>query len=115
MLCFRLVRRPNNFTSLALAITVNDLRKAGIAVTVFDARQMKLDFPGSAPTPDAVAMTQVRGKERAFTGIMIYPSILVQAISAAAGVIIATPEYHVRNSSSFGRGVPRYYYHIHGS
>jgi NAD(P)H-dependent FMN reductase len=67
--------RPNNFTSMALAVTVNDLRRAGIQVTVFDAREMKLDFPGSAPTPDSLAMTS--------------------AIAECEGVLIATPEYHV--------------------
>lgn len=60
---------------MALAVTVNELRRAGTEVQIFDAGKMKLDFPGSAPTADSLALTQ--------------------AVAESSGVIIATPEYHV--------------------
>ena len=68
--------RPGNFTSMALAVSVNELRRAGTEVQIFDAGKLKLDFPGSAPTADSLALTK--------------------AVAESSGVIIATPEYHVR-------------------
>jgi chromate reductase, NAD(P)H dehydrogenase (quinone) len=66
--------RPDNYTSRALGIVNMELTSLGHAPQVFDARELTLSFPGSAPTKDA---------ER-----------LKAAVSAASGVIIATPEYH---------------------
>ena len=67
-------RRPGNFTSHALAVTVDELRRRGHTVDVIDAREMTLTFPGEAATDDARRLqTMVR---------------------AAHGVVIATPEYH---------------------
>jgi len=66
--------RPANFTSRALAVVNDELTRQGSAPEVLDARELTLSFPGLAPTPDA---------ER-----------LEEAIRAATGVVIATPEYH---------------------
>jgi chromate reductase len=63
---------PSNLNFKAFSVT-----QSGVEVKVFDAREMKLNFPGTAPTPDALAMTK--------------------AIHESTGVIIATPEYHVRS------------------
>ena len=66
--------RPGNFTSRALAVVNDELTRRGSAPEVFDARELTLSFPGLTPTADA---------ER-----------LEEAIRAATGVVIATPEYH---------------------
>jgi hypothetical protein len=55
--------------------------QAGVEVQVFDPREMRLEFPGSNPTPDALAMTK--------------------AVAESTGVIVATPEYHVGHSDLF--------------
>jgi NAD(P)H-dependent FMN reductase len=66
--------RPNNYTSRALAVTVEALRKAGAEVELFDARELNLAFPGSPQTEDALR--------------------LEAAVREAHGVVLATPEYH---------------------
>ena len=71
--------RPGNFTSRALAIVNDELKRHGSAPEVFDARDLTFSFPGLAPTDDAAR--------------------LEQAIRAATGVVIATPEYHGSFSS----------------
>lgn len=66
--------RPGNYTSHALAVVDAALSTREIAVQRFDAERLTLAFPGTPPTPD--------GQQ------------LKQAITDAAGVIFATPEYH---------------------
>jgi NAD(P)H-dependent FMN reductase len=66
--------RPDNFTSRALAVTVDELRARGHGVEVVDARQLTLAFPGAPVTGD--------GRR------------LQQTIRAAHGIVLATPEYH---------------------
>jgi NAD(P)H-dependent FMN reductase len=66
--------RPGNFTSRALAITVDQLRQTGAAVDIIDARDLTLPFPGFPQTADA--------------------RTLLAAVKAARGVVLATPEYH---------------------
>jgi chromate reductase, NAD(P)H dehydrogenase (quinone) len=66
--------RPDNYTSLALAVTVDALRKAGAEVRLFDARDLSLAFPGLPQTEDARA--------------------LEAAVRTADGVVLASPEYH---------------------
>lgn len=66
--------RPDNYTSLALAVVNDELRKNDIEVIVIDARAISLPFPGHPDTEDAV---QLRSK-----------------IKSADGVVLATPEYH---------------------
>jgi len=66
--------RPDNYTAKALAVVNDELTVQGRAPRVFDARDLHLTFPGASATPDA---------ER-----------LRSAVGSAAGVVIATPEYH---------------------
>lgn len=66
--------RPENYTSRALGVVNDELTKQGREPQVFDAREMKLSFPGEPSTDDAAA--------------------LIKAVTDAAGIVIATPEYH---------------------
>lgn len=66
--------RPNNFTSHALAVVNSELTSLGHSVELFDARELNLGFPGSAPTTDAQR--------------------LQSAVNSASGIVLATPEYH---------------------
>lgn len=66
--------RPDNFTSRALAVVTAEFHERGIPTSVFDARELTLNFPGFPRTEDA-------GRLRA-------------AVETASGVILATPEYH---------------------
>jgi NAD(P)H-dependent FMN reductase len=66
--------RPDNYTSKALAVVNDELAKLGHPPEVFDARHLGLSFPGDTPTDDARR--------------------LQSAVKSAAGVVLATPEYH---------------------
>lgn len=66
--------RPGNFTSRALGVVNESLTELGHTPEVFDAREFTLAFPGAPPTPDAIR--------------------LKEAVAGAAGVVLATPEYH---------------------
>ncbi|MCB0614237.1 MAG: NAD(P)H-dependent oxidoreductase [Phaeodactylibacter sp.] len=66
--------RPDNFTSLALAVVTDELRRNDIEVVVIDARELNLSFPGYPETEDAVQLRD--------------------SIKSADGVVLATPEYH---------------------
>ena len=66
--------RPGNYTAMALAVVVDELRGAGETVTVFDARDLDLRFPGHGETADAQRLRA--------------------AVGGASGVVIASPEYH---------------------
>ena len=66
--------RPDNYTSRALAVVTDELARLEVDVRVFDARELTLAFPGLPATDDAVALTE--------------------AVESAAGVVLATPEYH---------------------
>ena len=48
--------RPDNFTSLALAVVTDELRRNDIEVVVIDARELNLSFPGYPETEDAVQL-----------------------------------------------------------
>jgi len=74
IVCISGTSRPDNFTSRALAVVVEEFKQQNETTQVFDARDMHLGFPGSAPTNDA--------KE------------LKAAVEQATGVVIASPEYH---------------------
>ncbi|MGD2123264.1 MAG: NADPH-dependent FMN reductase [Gemmatimonadota bacterium] len=74
IVCISGTNRPNNYTSKALALVADELRNRGIEVSVLDAREFTLDFPGHPETEDAKAMQA--------------------AIRDADGVVFATPEYH---------------------
>ena len=68
--------RPDNFTSRALEVTLDEIRKTDpdARVEVVDGRQLQLAFPGSPPTADARKLQTL--------------------LREAAGVVLATPEYH---------------------
>ena len=66
--------RPGNYTGMALALVEDQLRADGAEVTAIDPARLTLEFPGRPPTADA--------------------EILCSVVKDAAGVVIATPEYH---------------------
>jgi len=66
--------RPDNFTSMALAVVNDELEVRGLSPTVFDARDLSLAFPGQPPTEDAQRLRA--------------------AIEGCSAVVLATPEYH---------------------
>ncbi|MEO7191913.1 MAG: NAD(P)H-dependent oxidoreductase [Vicinamibacterales bacterium] len=66
--------RPGNYTSHALAVTVDELRARGHVVHVIEARDLTLAFPGFPATDDARRIQA--------------------AIRTCHGVVLATPEYH---------------------
>jgi len=68
--------RPGNYTSRALAVTLDEIRKADpdARVEAVDGRELQLGFPGSSPTADALRLQAL--------------------LRDAAGIVLATPEYH---------------------
>ncbi len=66
--------RPDNYTFRAASVVAHALRVGGADVQVFDTREMTLAFPGYPATDDALALRA--------------------AITAADGIVLATPEYH---------------------
>lgn len=66
--------RPSSFTSKALAVVNDELASSDFTLVTFDAANLQLAFPGRAETPDAARLRE--------------------AVSAAAGLVLATPEYH---------------------
>lgn len=74
IVCISGTNRPDNYTSRALQIVIEELRNSSVDPSVFDARTLSLAFPGHPDTEDA---QQLR-----------------TAVAGAPGVILATPEYH---------------------
>lgn len=74
IVCISGTSRPGNFTSKALGIATNELDNLKENYIVFDSRGLKLNFPGNPATADSDRLTE--------------------AVADAAGVILATPEYH---------------------
>ena len=73
--------RPGNYTGMALNLVVDELRRdSGISVDTIDPAGLELALPGAAGGADAAAKLQ-------------------DAVSAATGVVFATPEYHGSFSS----------------
>jgi len=66
--------RPDSFTAKALAVVNAELGKSDFEVVAFEAASLRLDFPGRPGTPDAARLRS--------------------AVEQAAGVVLATPEYH---------------------
>lgn len=72
--------RPGNYTSKASALVVQELRKRpGVTVDVVDPVVQELAVPGAAPTAGTKA--------------------LQSKVTAATGIVLATPEYHGSFSS----------------
>jgi len=63
-----------SFTARALAKVNDHLAQSAFTVRTFDGATLRLDFPGRPPTDDAIQ--------------------LCDAVKNAAGVVLATPEYH---------------------
>jgi NAD(P)H-dependent FMN reductase len=74
VVCISGTNRPGNYTSLALAVVIDELETSGEALAVFDARSLELNFPGLPETGDAQALRE--------------------AVSGASGIVLASPEYH---------------------
>jgi len=74
IVCVSGTSRPDNYTSRALAVVAGELETKGASVSVFDARDLSLNFPGLPVTEDA--------------------GLLRAAVESAAGIVLATPEYH---------------------
>ncbi len=73
--------RPGNYTSKASALVVDELgRDPQVRVELIDPAELDLPFPGTRP--DAAGTRRLQDKVR-----------------AAAGVVLATPEYHGSFSS----------------
>jgi chromate reductase len=66
--------RPSSFTAKALAVVNDELRKSDFEVVSFEAASLTLDFPGRPPTADGARLRD--------------------AVKNAAGLVLATPEYH---------------------
>ena len=72
--------RPDNFTAKALRLVEDELRSNfGAEVTSFDLAELSLPMPGTGDSSDAETMRN--------------------AVTAATGVVLATPEYHGSFSS----------------
>src|SRR3989442_4364783 len=74
IVCISGTNRPDNYTSRALGIVIDELRQSRVDPVVFDARELSLAFPGHPDTGDG---QQLR-----------------TAVAEAPGVILATAEYH---------------------
>jgi len=73
--------RPGNFTAMASALVVDELRKhPKVSVEVIDPGTLHLPFPGVDPNSAATRQLQ-------------------NAVRAATGVVLVTPEYHGSFSS----------------
>ena len=66
--------RPDNYTAHALALVNDELEAKAVRVVTFDARNLSLAFPGQPDTDDGAALRE--------------------AVEGAAGIVLATPEYH---------------------
>jgi len=74
ILCISGTSRPGNYTARALALVADELSKSGMSVESIDGREIRLAFPGELPTEDGQRLRA--------------------AVEGAAGVVLATPEYH---------------------
>lgn len=74
IICISGTSRPDNYTSRALKIVVDEIESSGRTTRVFDARHISLAFPGLPVTEDG---EQIK-----------------QAVSDCGGILLATPEYH---------------------
>jgi NAD(P)H-dependent FMN reductase len=73
--------RPGNYTAKASALVVDELRKdPQVSVEVIDPAKLDLPFPGARPDAESTRRLQ-------------------EQVRAAAGVVLATPEYHGSFSS----------------
>ena len=75
IVCLLGTTRPGNYTRMALDVVLDELRKdSKVAITVIDPTDVDLVFPGGEAN-DSV-------------------SRMVEAVTGATGLVLATPEYH---------------------
>ncbi len=74
IICISGTSRPENYTSRALQVVMDELRAQDAEPIVFDARDLSFGFPGEPETEDA--------------------RTLREAVATAPAVVLATPEYH---------------------
>lgn len=74
IVCISGTSRPENYTSRALQVVVDELCNQDAEPIVFDARDLSLGFPGETETRDAKKLRE--------------------AVATAPAIILATPEYH---------------------
>jgi len=73
--------RPGNYTSMASALVADEFAKdQGVVAEVIDPAGLDLPLPGAEPDSESAAL-------------------LRHKVSAAAGIVLATPEYHGSFSS----------------
>lgn len=73
--------RPGNYTAKASALVADELRRdPKVSVEVIDPAKLDLPMPGTSPNAESTKAIQ-------------------QAVGAASGVVLATPEYHGSFSS----------------
>ncbi len=73
--------RPGNYTAMASALVADEIRKDGMfGVDVIDPAALDLPLPGTRPGDQSTR-------------------ILMEKVGGAAGVVLATPEYHGSFSS----------------
>jgi FMN reductase len=71
--------RPHNYTGMAVALVVDELKAQDIHVDVVDPAVLELAPPGKGSTPDAERMQEM--------------------VKGATGLVVSTPEYHGGMSS----------------
>lgn len=72
--------RPGNYTGKAVALVIDQFNELGVTVDLLDPAKMELPLPGTkSDASDAAAMQKI--------------------VKNAAGVVLATPEYHGTFSS----------------
>lgn len=73
--------RPQNYTAKASALVVDEFRKdPQVSVGVVDPAELELPFPGTRPGAESTRLLQ-------------------EQVKGAAGIVLATPEYHGSFSS----------------
>lgn len=73
--CLLGTSRPGSYTAKALALVVDEFQSdPDVSPTVIDPADMELNFPGRGPAADATKM--------------------VESVTNATGLVLATPEYH---------------------
>lgn len=66
--------QPDSYTRMALGVVNDELARLGFEIVTFDGGTLRLDFPGRPATEDGARLRRV--------------------VEGAAGVVLATPEYH---------------------
>lgn len=77
--------RPGNYTSMAAALVIDELRSEGVEVDLVDLARVDLAPPGLGDTEDARHMQEI--------------------VRGATALVLATPEYHGGLSSVMKRAV----------